>query len=375
MASVRWREDRKCWVACYSLPDGRRKQISTGLCEKDQKNEALQVALTLENSGNLAKRGLLSRQRVLALLDEISQAAGARSLVSQMSAKVFLDRYFKSVSVGITESTARRYRSYIDQFVESLGVAASQPMAFIDTMLLSEWRDDRLIAGAAPKTINNQIVFLRSAFREALSQGVIIEDPFPSLSNAKGAKKPIKQPFNRDQLEALLKVTKGEWRMLFLVAYYTGQRERDCRLLEWKSVDFAAGAIHFSRRKNKDVFTAPMHPRLFRHLRWWRLQSEGQVVLPRLAKMKQTGGYSFAHVFRFQILPKIGIVQPYIKGPGRAQSRYSFHSFRHALSSALNESGASEVDRMAIVGHTSQAVNRGYTHTHIEHLRAVLAKV
>ncbi len=378
MASVRWRKDRKSWVACYTLPDGRRKQVSTGLTLAEQKNEAMQVALKMEQASNLAKHGALTRQRVMALLDEIAGAAGMGPLVSPTSARVFLERTLKTNQGAVSPGSFRRYGHYVSQFLEGIGQAADRPMAFIDTALLAQWRDDRLVAGVAPATVKNQIVFLKSAFREALAQGVIMEDPFVSLTPAKPSRKArVKQPFTKEQLEALLRATEGEWRVLCLLGFYTGQRDRDCRLLNWSDVDMERSEIRFRRMKNQDRFDVPMHPRLERHLRWWHRARGGRgKVLPELSGLAQTGAAGFPHVFRFKILPKIGIVQPYRKGcPGRAASEYSFHSFRHALSTALNEAGVSEVDRMALVGHSDKAVSRGYTHTRIEHLRALLARV
>jgi integrase len=365
-------------VACYNLPNGDRKQVSTGLTGRvDDKNEALQIALKLEHAGNLAKRGTLTRQRVLALLDEIAGAAGMNSLVSPDSPREFIGRYLKLSQASVSKGTGKRYGDYVDQFYAGIGSAANKPMAFVDTALLSKWRDDRLMKGISPATIKNQIVYLKSAFREALSQGVIIEDPFKELTPAKPARKgKIKQPFTKEQFEDLLRSNSGEWRVLILLAFYTGQRDRDCRLLTWDMVDFAKGEIRFQRRKTHDTFTAPMHPRLLRHLRLWQSRGRGRgVVLPELSAMLQTGTAGFPQVFRFEILPLIGINQPYSKGPGRTPSKYSFHSFRHSLSTVLNEAGVSEVDRMAIVGHTDKSVNRGYTHTRSEHLRSQLAKV
>ena len=259
-----------------------------------------------------------------------------------------------------------------------MGSAADKPMAFIDTAMLAEWRDDRLMRGISPMTIKNQIVFLTSAFCEALAQGVIIDDPFNELTPAKPSREAkIKRPFSKEQFEGLLRTNEGEWRALFLLAFYTGQRDRDCRLLEWPMVDFGRGEIRFKRRKTHDIFTVPMHPRLERHLRWWKHCGRARgLVLPEMAAMDKTAGTPrFARAFRFEILPKIGIEQPYSKGPGRTQSKYSFHSFRHSLSTVLNEAGVSEIDRMALVGHSDRSVNRGYTHTRMEHLRAELAKV
>ncbi len=109
MSSVRWREDRNCWVACYALPNGKRKQVSTGLTGgKEDQNEAMQIALRLEQAGNLAKSGTLTRQRVLVLLDEIAGAAGMKPLVSPISPRVFLERFYLTNRASVAEGSASR---------------------------------------------------------------------------------------------------------------------------------------------------------------------------------------------------------------------------------------------------------------------------
>lgn len=379
MASVRWREDRACWVACYALPNGIRKQVSTGLTSKEDRGVALQVALQLEEAGKMATRGTLTRQRVLSLLDEIAGAAGMPSLVQPITTKAFIDRWTRTRLRNWSQATAKRYDDYTKQFLSALGDKADKPISFLDVIDLAKWRDDRLMHGVSPSTVNGQIKFLRPIFKEALAQGALMENPFENLTLAQKSNKTVrKEPFTREHFERLLRAWPGEWRVLFLIAFYTGQRDRDCRSLDWSLVDWPQRIIRVQRMKTRDELAVPMHPRLFRHLRWWHYnkgQPQKGRIMPQMWEMNQTGAAGFQQVFRMRILPRIGIVQPYDDGPGRTPSRYSFHSFRHALATALNEVGASEVDRMAIVGHSDRHVSRGYTHAQIEHLRSVLSRV
>ncbi len=86
-------------------------------------------------------------------------------------------------------------------------------------------------------------------------------------------------------------------------------------------------------------------------------------------------------IFRQQVLPLIGIVQPYEKHTGEEKRRartlapYSFHSLRHALSTWLNAAGVSDPDRMEIVGHTDAGVSHGYTHAGLRQAKRAMRKI
>ncbi len=84
-------------------------------------------------------------------------------------------------------------------------------------------------------------------------------------------------------------------------------------------------------------------------------------------------------IFRQQVLPLIGIVQPYEKHGEKRRARtlapYSFHSLRHALSTWLNAADVSDPDRMEIVGHSDAGVSHGYTHAGLRQARRALQKI
>lgn len=380
MASVHKPRTRnsKYWIACYTLPSGKRKQVSTGCTDKAA---AQHVALRLETASSLARSGQLTDSKVGQLLREIKQDAGTSLEARAITVGQYLESWMTASKSAWSQSTFSRNQNYIDSFIHFLQKGAVTPISDVEPDTIIAFRLHELERGLSARTVKNCMKFLKGAWAEAVEHGYIHGSPWEKVSapKVKKAASP-KQPFTRVQFAQLLSVVSGEWRLLFLIAYYTGQRQRDCRELRKEQIDFSRHLIRFQRRKNADALEVPMHRRLEKHLRWWLYHNnDTDCLMPEIAKIPSTGGQkSFPEIFRYQVLPKIGIVQPPNKSTGTAGRRataYSFHSFRHSLVTELNRAGASEVDRMGIVGHASRDVSRSYTHAEVEHALSVLNRV
>ena len=59
----------------------------------------------------------------------------------------------------------------------------------------------------------------------------------------------------------------------------------------------------------------------------------------------------------------------------RTLSRRTFHALRHSFISALAKADVMPELRMALSGHTTAAVHRGYNHHELEKLRAAIHKM
>lgn len=374
MASIKKRSGSKNYVACYTLTNGQRKQVSTGT---DDKHDALQIAFKLEQAVEIAKIGQLTRRKAFQLISEIANLAG-NPLFEEESIDAFLIRWLRGQSVK--QSTKRHYESLLNDFREFLEERIQEPLMFLtprDCTNFKQWMMDK---GLADSTVNNRVSTMNSIFKDAMQQQVTDHNPFEAVSRIKNEKKAEKKAFTRKQFKDLIEKTTGEWKTLIIVAGLSGQRQKDCTTLQWEQVDFELGTIEFIRRKNSDSFTAPMHPFLKEHLQ--ELSDaigdapEG-AIMPVMNKRPNTGRESVSDLFRGDILPRIGIVQKYggTKGAGRTVSEYSFHSLRHSYSTWLNEAGFSETDRMRIVGHADKKVSQKYTHAQIETVQENLKKL
>lgn len=374
MGSIHTHPGTKNLYAHYTLPNGKRKAVSTGTADKF---EAKQILNKLEQAADLATKQQLTRRRAFKLINEIAEAAGC-PIFEEENINSFLDRWYRGQTAKA--STKKKYKSLIADFKEYLGERVKESALFLsprDCNGFKQWFIDK---GLADSTINGYISTMTAMFDDAEKQQLIEVNPFKAVSRIKKAKSAEKKAFTLEQFKDLTEKTEGEWQTLITIAGLSGQRQKDCSTLKWPQVDFDRGTIEFKRQKNNDNFTLPMHPKLSDYLLKLHKASgmpETSPIMPIMHNRPATGRESISDIFRNDILPRIGITQKYggTKGSGRTVSAYSFHSLRHSFSTWLNEIGISETDRMRIVGHSDKKVSQKYTHTEIEQVQKSLERL
>ena len=170
----------------------------------------------------------------------------------------------------------------------------------------------------------------------------------------------------------MLKVASNDWRLAVLFGIYTGASLSDIANITWDFVDFENGIICFVAGKTKKRTTIPLHAQLKEAL----LDSAGQddpnaPIMPSLAGKGTGGAYGLSKSFA-SIMEKAMIdPQPIKNGVGKARTknRLSFHSLRHSFNSILANKDVSGEIRQKLTGHTSDAMNKKYTHLELETLR------
>lgn len=349
MASVKKRKNSPYWVACYSLKDGTRKQVSSGTTDK---NAALQLALRLEA---LARD--FNRQRAMDLVDEIAYACGER-VHDPTPVGVYFQQWRNARQRDWSERSTKSFIAIENSIIAKIG---DMKLGHVTKADIASYRDHLQRLGRSRRTVQWHIKYIRRVFASAV-EGALIESNPASIS-CPAPRKSVKQPFSMNQFKGMLNRTSGEWRNLILVAGFTGQRLNDCLALQHEQIEREAGRIRFRRSKNRDYHYVPLHAAISE-----AIESGFGPVFPYLSSLPATGSRSVSARFREDILPMIGIVQPYGKNMGgnKRVTEYSFHSFRHMLSTELNRIGASPETRMAIVGHSDLAVSKGYTHADFE---------
>lgn len=372
MASLRKFPNSKNYYACFTLPGGRRRQVSTGT---DDKALAMEYALKMERAAKGAKRaGSFGERQARKMLREIAIAVGD-SVLESTSYKEFMKVHLSQYRAeGVR--TAKRRAQVLQLFGESLGKDADEPIEYLTSADVRKWMNQNLERGISPNSANMMLSYVAQLIKEAVSENLILRD-ITQGCRIKGAKKQAtrRKAFSRGQFERLKAVTDGEWKTLIMIAALTGQRLGDCRKLKWKQVDFQKGVIAFRREKNKDEFYVPIMPQLAHRLQEIFRAAPEEYVMRDLATRPATGRISISDVFRNEILPKIGISQKYggKKGDGRTVAAYSFHSLRHSCSTWLADAGIPEEARMLFIGHEDSSVNRSYTHATGEQAKRTLA--
>lgn len=387
MASVRRVRRSPYWYACFTLPNGVRRQVSTHTADKD---EALLKAQIYEKTSKLARKKRLDESTARRVLQQIGLAAGHDGAATVLRLRDYLDEQRALLGHLHRGRTLERYQYALDHLRDGCGHADHALHEFTVARAV-QWKETLVAEGLAPATVNHQLSTLRRAWTSAVQKEWVDRNPWEGL-RIEGAKRKRqkRQPFTFGMFEELLQKTAAkdcplehaaEWHLLILLGGYTGQRRTDCVQLTGEAVDLKRGVVRFWRRKNRDFKEVPIHSALRPELAK-ALQRHGTgKLLPALAALPPTGRRSVTDVFRQQVLPLIGLVQPYEKHAGGEKRRartlapYSFHSLRHALSTWLNAAGVSDPDRMEIVGHTDAGVNHGYTHAGLRQAKRALRKI
>lgn len=395
MASVRKKAGSSHWFACFKMPTGataengaivmRRVQRSTGVIDKDR---ALQIAITYERAAVAAAERRWAEKSARRFLAEISAITGV-NIAETESLAVFLRRWLKGRSKSLGQETLDRYTNAVEDFIAFVGDGST--LADVTHAGVAAFRDAEHASGKGIRTTNNGVAVLAQAFDEAVKLRLMDFNPARGLS-LKGEKRAAQKrhAFTFEQFTKLVRCTGAqylagknpkkrgnnlEWQAFLMLAGYTGGRQQEIAKIRWRDVDTARHRIQLGRTKNGDEHWLPLHPALRIFLDGLkRPAARDAFVMPFIAGLNRR---HVSFVFRMNILPRIGIVQPYAdkEGKGRELAKYSVHSIRHSLATWLNDAGVSEMMRMRLIGHEDEDVSRGYTHTEIEQAAAELAKI
>lgn len=242
-------------------------------------------------------------------------------------------------------------------------------------------------------TYNNRVCVLREVCRVLAEEAGIFDDPWQGV-RLLADDSHTRREFTREELVRILLSAAeedagcagAEWRMLFLLGIYTGQRLGDCCSLRWCDVKEDRGVIQLIPRKTRKHMkgvpvTIPIHPELssgLRLARTWRVEgSEGyDFVLPNMATWYLKG--LFWRISRgLEEIFKRARITTSIKIDGRkmATPDATFHSLRHSFVSFAVNGGVPLPVVQSIVGHSSNAMTRHYYHENEDVLRKAVAAI
>ncbi len=224
-------------------------------------------------------------------------------------------------------------------------------------------------------TYNKHIRLLRLVF-ETLNTHTV--NPFDGIGS-KAEEQESRQELAWDTLCKVCDQAEGEMKTMLFLGLYTGQRLKDCVLLQWENVDLMRNWILMKpaktrRRKSAKILHIPILPDLRSMLEATPPEKRSGYVLPNLAEhyLKSRDRVT-SRVQKLFIDCGIQIYKPgtgkYTDENGtiidtgkRAVIQYGFHSLRHTTVSLLQQAGVAQSVVQAIVGHNSVAMTKRYTH-------------
>lgn len=366
MASLREHRKSRFIYACITGPDGKQKQFSTGLTDR---GEAMAVAVAAEQA--LRKHAAKPRQ----LRQALDRLAEEYTPPIDIDPAGWLEDWAKSRRNEVAPATALAYALMAKEAAAFLRHHGVDKFPGLTPGLLLGLRDHWAQRGAAA-TAANKMKYLTAALTIAVKAKLLAENPASEVGVLRLVKT-RRREFRADELAVLVPTLKGEWKGLFFLGLYTGQRLNDLALLRWRNVNLTPGTISFTAAKTGAVVALPlMDPAREALLELPGRAKPDAFLFPAIAG-RSPGTRS--NEFR-KILAKVGLARhPHAKGQAPCGQRLTgelcFHSLRHTATSMLKAAGVSDAIARAIVGHESAAVSRVYTHLDLATMRAAMEKM
>lgn len=285
-----------------------------------------------------------------------------------------------------TVAVQRSYKATYDEFVNFSMTNSSQKIKGIADITYKEaqaFADYLRTQQLAVDTHNRKIKQLRKIFR-CLREYYEGENPFAAAILFRKAREEQENimrrlAFTQEQEQQLRDVlednkykvmNKPEIRVIYYIGMYTGQRLKDCVLLQWQNIDMDRKRIYVKQFKTGKEVTIPMAEELFQVLTEALEWREDQYVCPKSAarynKQNREGknvGNNLVNIDVLRVIRWIGL-EPSISVPGRNKKMtvYGFHSLRHSFASFCAEAGVPKAVLLSILGTDSDIADKYYTH-------------
>lgn len=296
----------------------------------------------------------------------------------------FLNGWLTSKLAGIAKGSSWSYRKAVGGFLDWAAKKAELPLGAIQPQDARAYIASLQSANYAGKTVSVYGKILRSAFKQAVTDGLIPNNPFGSAipKPAKGATKAHQRGlFTSAEVRLLLEAAQrvsNDWHTAVMVGVYTGARLRDCCRIKWEDLDLAQETLSLHQLKTGTRIQIPIHEELLQHLEAVASRAGDQraeFLTPTLAEAESGGAHGLSRQFA-GIMRDAGVTAGKTStGTRRKQNERGFHSLRHTFISALAAADIPAELRMKLSGHADLKSHTGYTHTETQQLASALKRV
>ncbi len=331
------------------------------------------------------------RQQALAALDSaLESAENAVELVREhldldKSWQAYLDSPDRPDS---SQATLKQYSFQWDRFITWAVGKKIDKVIDVTPEYARQYARELNQSNLSANTVNKHLRLLRLVF-ETLGETEI--NPFKSI-RPRVEEQESRREFSWDMLCKICDNATGELKTLLFLGIYTGQRLKDCALLEWVNVDLMRGWILMKpaktrRRNNSKTLHIPILPDLRAVLEETPESKRKGYVLSKLAAQYNESRDKVTD--KIQTLFKESGVQLYKPGTGKYQDengklvstgkravlQYGFHSLRHTTVSLLQQAGVPQSVVQEIVGHRTVAMTQRYTHVGHEAIESAMKQL
>ena len=228
-------------------------------------------------------------------------------------------------------------------------------------------------AKRTPNTINKYLNLLQLVWRVLAKSARLATNPWADIRRKK--LDPVaRRELTLAELRKVCNAATGELATLLALGLFTGMRLGDCCSLRWGEADLDRRVILKDTRKTGKAVQIPIHAELLAMLKQAEANRTGEYVLPESAsaylKRNQT---VVARIQKHFADCGIATAAPERKQRTRRGVKVGFHSLRHSFVSLCARAGVPLAAVQSIVGHSSPAMTRHYTHMGIEAAQGAIA--
>jgi integrase len=220
----------------------------------------------------------------------------------------------------------------------------------------------------SPNTYNKHLNLLTLVFRVLKHKAKLTSNHWEEIQRKRIATH-SRRELTVDELKKVCQAATGELRPLLGLGIYSGLRLGDCATLRWGEVDLQRGVIrripNKTARRNPKPVIVPIHPVLRDMLATTPTDKRGDYVLPETATLYNRRTDLVTDMVQGHFA-SCGL-KPHKPGTGkdgkRAVVEVGFHSLRHTFISLCRASDVPLSVVESLVGHSTPAMTKYYTHT------------
>lgn len=324
---------------------------------------ALAFAKTLENGAQAAKAGSLTRDKAMAMVNDILRLAGLDELAPVPS----LESIAKGLLSGsdVAASTGRKYAAQWSALATWAAEKAKRPVSAWTIEMVADYYQHcrKLFSGT---TANDHLRFVGMVFSRAVKLGHISSNPVDAVQRV-GNDSVEKETFTRAMqariLRAMRRAGREDWLCLASLGWHTGHRLQD--LLD--ATTTKDGLLPLTPRKKGGkgrVVIIPLPGWLAKLLN----RLEGFKTIENADNRNGRVSEQFIGWLR-----AAGVDPLPVERGARIVHRRSFHSYRHSMQSRLIAAGVSDELARLVTDHESIKSARIYRHAEVQSLREALS--
>jgi len=273
-----------------------------------------------------------------------------RRKVSRITFRTMAKRY-----LAHSKATKRSWRR--DQTsLRALGKAFStKRLADISVRDVEAYKVRRLTE-VSPQSVRHELQCLCSVFRTAIEWGEAVANPAAKVRKPNPRNERLRYLSHKEEAKLMAQLAR-HLRPIVVLAIYTGMRESEVLGLTWDQVDMENELIHLQDTKNGRRRSIPMAKIVRQTLRKAPRHIRSPYVFCKIS------GHAYGRVDKG--------VRAACK---RAEIRgVVFHTFRHTFASRMTMAGVHPFTLQELLGHSSLAMVRRYSHLSPAHRKAAIS--